>query len=284
MFLSSGLELPLEDVIRLLKTLLYITAFYAPFRDVELFFSESLLDRQNRAQRFVFYLDGSQGAFSGFGRFGHDQRDRLPHVLNFILGKQGLSRDRLTDDIREGKRVDALIDQITANISDPTEEEIRTHFEAHAGEYRRPDRAQARHILLRVESDRAEDGEVAKSRLLGIRDQIANGAEFADMAAAHSYCPSGKQSGGSLGWFSRGMMVPEFDEAVFALKPGELSEVICTKIGYHLIQKIAEEKGGDAAFADARDKVREFLRHVRRGEAIAAYVEELKEKAVIEED
>ena len=94
-------------------------------------------------------------------------------------------------------------------------------------------------------------------------------------------CPSGKE-GGSLGWFGRGMMVPEFDAAVFSMKDGEVSDIIETQFGYHIIYKTAHEEAGDADLDTVREQIRDHLLHARRGEAMTAYVDELKAKATVE--
>ena len=84
--------------------------------------------------------------------------------------------------------------------------------------------ASARHILVSSEAECNE-----------LKQQIADGADFADMAAAHSQCPSGKQ-GGDLGSFAPGMMVPEFDTVVFNEAVGEVHGPVKTQFGYHLIE------------------------------------------------
>jgi peptidyl-prolyl cis-trans isomerase C len=117
-----------------------------------------------------------------------------------------------------------------------------------------------------------------------MRRQIEDGADFAELAAAHSECPSGKRTGGSLGWIARGTMVPAFDSALFALRDGEMSEIVETALGYHLISRIAGEAAAPADYDEVKEKVRDFLRHVRRGEALAAFVAELRDKALIEKD
>ncbi|MDI6775310.1 MAG: peptidylprolyl isomerase [Verrucomicrobiota bacterium] len=199
-----------------------------------------------------------------------------------MMRKQGLTRELVRENIRIGRGVDKLVERIVAGIANPSEEEVRAHFEAHAAEYRAPERAQAQHILIKPDSGRAEDREAAKSKLLEIKRRIEAGADFADEAAAHSQCPSGRKAGGSLGWLIRGAMVPAIDEAAFAMRVGELSDPVETKMGFHLLRKSAEEPSRPAELDEVRDRIREFLRHARRGEAIAAYVEELKGKAKIE--
>lgn len=84
--------------------------------------------------------------------------------------------------------------------------------------------ATARHILVDTEEKCNE-----------LKDQIANGAEFADIAKEHSNCPSGK-SGGDLGQFGPGMMVPEFDKVVFSAEIGSVEGPVKTQFGYHLLE------------------------------------------------
>lgn len=202
--------------------------------------------------------------------------------LEAMLKSQKISRTAFMENVRRGRRVDRLVSLITEGISDPTEEEIRAHFEAHQQEYQTAGQAQAMHILVKPEGEDAGAVAAAKAKLEGIRQRVLDGASFAEEAAAHSECPSGKQAGGSLGWFSPGMMVKEFDDAVFSMNVDELSEIIQTPFGFHIILKTAEEPGGDATFDDAHDKIRDFLRHAARGEAVAARVDDLKAKATIE--
>lgn len=201
-----------------------------------------------------------------------------------LLRKQKLSEDVIKAGIAQGRRVDLLVEKITAGMSDPTEKEMAEHFRAHANEYAQPERASAQHILIKPASDGKADKATARARLEGIKREIEGGGNFADQAGMHSDCPSGKKTGGSLGWFSRGTMVPAFDEAVFAMEVGALSEIVESPFGVHLIHKTGQEDAKDVEFEDVRDKVRDFLRHAMRGEAISGYVEELKEKAVIERD
>jgi parvulin-like peptidyl-prolyl isomerase len=199
-----------------------------------------------------------------------------------ILVSQNMTLESLKDSIERGSRVEKLVEKVSSGISDPSEDEMRAHYDGHTAEYSAPERAQARHILIGVEGDNEEEKQDARTRIDEIRLRIADGGDFADEAASHSACPSGQQNGGSLGWFGRGSMVPEFDNAVFSMEIGALSEVIETSVGFHVIEKTAHEDGSAQEYADVRDNVREFLRHAKRGAAISEYVEDLKGKATIE--
>ncbi len=201
-----------------------------------------------------------------------------------MLKKQNMTEDMMKKGIEQGRKVDLLVEKITRGVPEPTEKEMQAHFKEHQSEYRKGDRAQAQHILIKPASGNERDKAVARSKLLEIRARIEEGASFAEQAAAFSDCPSGKKSGGSLGWFSGGMMIPEFDKAVFAMDVGQLSGIIETPLGLHLVKKLDHERGGPAEYGEVADKVRDFLRHAKRGEAISAYVEELRKKAVIVEE
>ena len=201
--------------------------------------------------------------------------------LDEMLKKQGLEKPAFRAQLKAGLRVDKLIEKITAGVPDPKEDDIHKHFEAHKSEYKRAARVQAQHILVTPQNDSPQAKFDAIGKINQIRARVVSGGDFGTEAAAHSDCPSGKSAAGSLGWFSSGMMVPEFDKAVFALKVGELSEVIESSFGFHFILKNDEEQAVEADFDDARESARDFLRHTAKGEAVAAYVSELRTKAVI---
>lgn len=98
----------------------------------------------------------------------------------------------------------------------------------------------ASHILLMykgsMRSTATRSKDEALTSITAMKTEIADGADFADLARKNSDCPSGAE-GGDLGKFPRGAMVPEFDKAAFALEPGQVSDVIETAFGYHLIQR-----------------------------------------------
>ena len=197
------------------------------------------------------------------------------------LTQQKTDQAAFREQIRRGRRVDKLVEKAVAGVAEPTEADIQAHFASNKDDFKAAERVLAQHILITPDGDTATSKEEAKAKIVAVRERVLAGKEFAAEAAEHSMCPSGKE-GGSLGWFARGMMVPEFDGAVFAMKDGEVSDIIETQFGYHIIYKTAHEEAGDADFDAVREQIRDFIRHARRGEAMTAYVEELKAKAKIE--
>ena len=197
------------------------------------------------------------------------------------LAAQKLDEAAFRKELEKGVRVNMLVSQACAHVSDPTEAEVAAFYEAHKAEYVAPHQVLCQHILVKTEgSDAPEKKAVALDKIREIRARILAGGDFAAEAKAHSDCPSSAQ-GGSLGWFSRGMMVPEFDKAAFEMKKGEVSDVVATQFGYHIIYK-ADEKGGEQlTLVDAHDQIKDFLRHEARGKAMAAFVQDLRDKADI---
>ena len=120
----------------------------------------------------------------------------------------------------------------------------------------------------------------AFEKIRAIRERILAGGDFAEEAQRHSDCPSGRQ-GGSLGWFGRGMMVPEFDKCAFEMKKGEVSGIVTTQFGYHIIYKADEKGGGQQTLVDVHDQIKDLLRHNARGQAMDAFVADLRAAAKI---
>ena len=199
-----------------------------------------------------------------------------------LLAKQNINPVEFREQTRRGRRVDKLVEMHTSGVPDPTEEEMREHFEEHRDEYTKGAQAQAQHILVTPKGGGEDAKAEALSKILDLKRRIEAGEDFSALAAAHSDCPSGKQAGGSLGWFGRGAMVPEFDEAVFSMKDGEVSDIVETQFGYHIIYRTDHEDPKPADFDEAHESIRDFLRHAKRGEALSAHVAELRKKADIQ--
>ncbi len=191
------------------------------------------------------------------------------------LAAQNISEEQFRKELEKGVKVNKLVEQACASVADPTEDEVAAFYEAHKDEYVEPEQVLCQHILVKGSDDAALD------KIKAIRARIVAGADFAEEAKKHSDCPSGQQ-GGSLGWFGRGMMVPEFDKAAFEMKKGEVSGVISTQFGYHIIYKAGHKGGGKQTLVDVHDQIRDLLRHEARGRAMDAYVAQLREKATIE--
>ena len=192
------------------------------------------------------------------------------------LAAQGITEDQFRKELEKGAKVNRLVEQACSSVAEPTDDEVAAFYAAHKAEYVAPEQVLCQHILVKGSDDAALD------KIKDIRARIVDGkADFAEEAKKHSDCPSGQQ-GGSLGWFGRGMMVPEFDKVAFEMAKGEVSNIVTTQFGYHIIYKADQKGGGQQTLVDVHDQIKDLLRHEARGRAMDAYVAELREKATIE--
>ena len=204
--------------------------------------------------------------------------------LTEMLIRQGMTQEQFLASIRVGKQLDALVARITSAAPECSEEDLRKYFEDYSERYLAADRAQVRHILMKPASEGDADKATTRATLMGFKQKVLEGGDFADLAAAHSECPSGKESGGSLGWIARGTTVPEFDQAVFDdLEIGEISDPVETTLGFHVIELSDKEMGDPLPFEEVKEGIRDLLTHERRGKALSEYVAHLRKQAQIEE-
>ena len=206
-----------------------------------------------------------------------------PENYKKALEAQGLTEEAFRKELEKGAKVNKLVEQACSEVADPTEDEVAAFYEAHKAEFVTPPQVLCQHILVKSEEgDLPEAKSAAFEKIRAIRERIVkDGADFAEEAKKNSDCPSG-QEGGSLGWFGRGMMVPEFDKVAFEMKKGEVSDIVTTQFGFHIIYKADEKGGGAQTLVDVHDQVKDLLRHEARGRAMDAFVAELREKAKVE--
>lgn len=137
------------------------------------------------------------------------------------------------------------------------EAEIRRQYETSRNSYRQEEQVKARHILFMTRDPGPNVELKAKARADSLLSAIRkDGGEFAELAKRFSQEPGASTSGGDLGWFGRGRMVKAFEDAVFALKPGEISPLVKTQFGYHIIQLEDRKAAGVKPFEEVRGEIR----------------------------
>jgi len=172
--------------------------------------------------------------------------------------------------------------QALLQAAKPDAAALQKYYDDHKSEF---EKAKARHILVRFQGSRvplkAGQKELTDAEALekakALRARILKGEDFAVLAKAESDDTGSGANGGDLGSFGRGQMVPEFEVAVFTLKPGDVSEPVKTQFGYHLIQ-VQERKTQD--LAEAKPTIEQKL----TPEAAAKALDQVKSKAVVTMD
>jgi peptidyl-prolyl cis-trans isomerase C len=193
-----------------------------------------------------------------------------------------MNENDLRDFTRRDMVISNFIEQTIAAKITVSDEEIKKFYDLNQDKFTRPETARASHILCGVDAKAsAEEKKKAREKAEKLRKDLAGGADFATLARENSTCPSSKQ-GGDLGYFGKGQMVPAFEQAAFALKPGEISDVVETQFGYHII-KLIEKKGAETvAFKGVRPSIEEYLKGQKVKAAVNEYLAEMRKSARIE--
>lgn len=202
--------------------------------------------------------------------------------LEDMITNLGIDRDQFRDSVRESLAIEQLL--LSRGMTYPSAAEIRAFYDENPDAFEHPEQFHARHILIRVDQGADEAAwQSARQRAEEIRQKAtAPGADFAQIAYDFSEGPLGKQTGGSLGWFGRGQMVPEFDRAVADLKKNEISQPVRTQFGWHIIQKLDQRDAGQVPFEQVADQLENRLRNERVSEALNELLEELHETVAFE--
>ena len=184
----------------------------------------------------------------------------------------------LKADIELRLRVECLIAENNAKIPEPAEQELKDFYEEHKEEMIVPEQVRAGHIVKHVDAD--TDTQAAFEAILEIKMKLDAGEAFEDLATEHSDCP---ERAGDLGWFSRGQMVEEFEDVVFAMKAGEVSDIFLTQFGYHIARVDNRRVAETLPFEDVRDRIAEELLQQKRSTAGEEFIDALKARATIED-
>lgn len=182
----------------------------------------------------------------------------------------------------EDARIETLIEREIQPTPEPNEEDCRRFFEAHRARFRGGDSFEVSHILCVAPPGHAEARAAARARAERAIAQLEEqGGNFAELAAQLSDCPS-KQNGGSLGQIGLGQTVPEFEQALFAMREGEISrQPLESRFGFHVIQLHRKTEGRPLDYDQVRDRIAGYLREQGARQAISQYLARLTNRARI---
>ena len=183
------------------------------------------------------------------------------------------------DDLRNRVLVDAVIDKRITRTTSLPEETLKEYYDGHAAEFEKGEQVQARHILIRVEHTAPPEADSkAKETIDAIAEKLKKGESFETLAQEYSEDPGSKMNGGDLGYFGRGQMVKEFEEAAFTTKINEVSEPVRSSFGYHLIKVTDKKAPGKVPFNDVKKQIETTLLAEQDRVALNNLIEELKKK------
>lgn len=198
------------------------------------------------------------------------------------LEQAGFDEPRYADYVRQALAGTKYLQVRTAESSAVSDTDVAAYYANNRHRFQQPESVRARHILLRLAAGATpEQRAAARAKLEHIRAELLDGADFADLARRYSEDTSAS-AGGGLGVVARGRMVKAFDEALFALAPGAVSEVIQTHAGLHVIRADERFAAGEVPLDDVRASIRARLADERRARQAREIVERLRAAAAVD--
>jgi peptidyl-prolyl cis-trans isomerase C len=204
------------------------------------------------------------------------QRNTTVEELIASAAPQGYTEEIIRKQITMGISFDKLMEaEAGDNGLKATEADAKKFYDENKAQFNVPEQVKASHILLKTDGmDDAAKAE-AKTKIEGLlKDAKAEGADFAAMAKEHSACPS-SANGGDLGFFGKGQMVPPFSNAAFAMAVGDISDVVETKFGYHIIKVTGKTPAESKSFEDVKDDLIKQQNAQKINEFASGYIEKL---------
>ncbi|MHC4706661.1 MAG: peptidylprolyl isomerase [Planctomycetota bacterium] len=195
------------------------------------------------------------------------------------------SFEQVKENVRRRLGYQRLMEPKWAGKVDVTEDDARKYYDENLRLFESPEQVRASHILIKPDTsdpnrDPNEAKAEAKAKAEQLRQMIMDGNDFATLARKHSGCSSARQ-GGDLGFETRRAWVKPFSDAAFSLKVGQVSGVVETRFGYHIIRTTARRAPSTVAFEQAKDRIISELSRSKRDEIAKEYVASLKDSANI---
>lgn len=200
------------------------------------------------------------------------------------LTEYGQSFDEQKEKVRKGLAYQKVLESQLAGKVNITEDDARKFYDENPKQFERGQQVRASHILIKPVYDKEGDPnlakEAARTKAQELLKKARSGADFAQLAMSNSMCPSAP-SGGDLGFFSKGDMTPAFEEAAFKLAVGQISDVVETEYGFHIIRVTDRREPGIMPFDEVKDSIIRNLTINKQAELTKEYIESLKSGANI---
>ena len=214
----------------------------------------------------------------------NDLRNQYGQNFDAEVKKSGQSADQIRHNIHTQIAQQQWVEQQIAPDIKVTPEEVEKFYkESPPNRFDAPEMIRASHILVAVPRDAPpEDVLAAQNKINDLAARVKKGESFEALAKQYSDDPSAKETSGDLDYFSRERIMPEFAEAAFKLKVGEVSAPVRTQFGFHLIKLTDRKPAHVATLDEARDQIATYLQDEKRRAAITKVVQELKDAAKIQ--
>jgi parvulin-like peptidyl-prolyl isomerase len=188
------------------------------------------------------------------------------------------SDEQIEKDITKQMRIEQRISQVCKDVPKPSKAAIQQYYEENQEQFKSGERARVAHIVRYVNWQ--TDEQTAYEAISKAHEELKNGVAFETVVDKYTDCAD---SGGDLGLVMRGQMVEEFEDVVFNLGPGQISDIFRTRFGFHIAKVYTREPASIASLEEVKDRIADMLKEQMRSEAIDSFIDGLKNEAKIEE-
>ena len=200
--------------------------------------------------------------------------------FNQVIKSQNLTMDDVKSDVRKNLAIKKLMKNDIEDKVSIDEKAVNEYYKNNPTKFVEGESVKASHILVMVDKSATKDAkETAKKKIDGLLIRVRKGEDFAKLAKENSDDKGSGQNGGDLGFFSKGMMVPNFEKAAFSLKKDEVSDVVETEFGYHVIKLIDKKPERTIPLSEVHDKLKNFLKSMEVNKKLSEYLADLRKKA-----
>jgi peptidyl-prolyl cis-trans isomerase SurA len=210
------------------------------------------------------------------------QNNMTQEALVQALAGQGLSYEQYRSQLREQiERLKLMSQEVRAKIQ-VGEREMRDYYEANRAKYGAEQQFRARHIFFKVDKKGGAE-ELARVQAVadGVLKEAQAGKDFAELAKKYSNDPAAAKDGGDLGTFKKADMLPEIGDAVASMKPGEVSPLVLSPAGLHIIKLEEKSLSPGKTFEEVKDSIDELLFKKKTDERFAQWVKDMRASATI---
>jgi len=212
-------------------------------------------------------------------------RAQFPDSATFVqqLQSAGLTQESVRDRLRENLQINSVVESHTAQAGLVTPQDVETFYRENPEQFRSPEQVRASHILVRSDTTETPQARSAhRARADSLLAELKKGADFATVARQNSEDPGSAERGGDLDYFARGQMVPAFDTAAFSLGIGQMSGIVETPFGYHILKVTDKKSAGMVSLDEVRPRLEQYLQTRGKSEALRAWVMQLRTAAKVE--
>ena len=209
------------------------------------------------------------------------QRLEAGQSFESLLAEMGIPIETMRTQVGQASAIQKLLELEVYPQAMVSEKESRIFFENNPQYFKKPEEVKASHILIQVAPDASDEEKLAaRKKIEDIQIKIEAGDDFADLARQYSEGPS-NVNGGDLGYFDRKKMVKPFADTAFDLKIGQVSNIVETRFGFHLIKVYDKRAKSAYVFEDIKDRLGELLQQQKMQEETVRYLEGLRKTATI---